>query len=92
MARRAYRGLDRRGGAEGPKRLRASGRDGGWVMNRPPSPLTMLFSRHTKRRELGADQTCMTLSAMRKGRAGSRRWWQALKSAAALRAGDRPSD
>src|SRR5262249_31740739 len=34
-----------------PKRLRASGRDGGDVVNRPPSPLTMLLSRHTKRRE-----------------------------------------
>jgi hypothetical protein len=34
-----------------PKRLRASGRDGDTVMTRPPSPLTMLFSRHTKRRE-----------------------------------------
>src|SRR4030088_2665330 len=34
-----------------PRRLRASGRDGGVVMNRPPSPLTMLFSRHTRRRE-----------------------------------------
>src|SRR5690242_1095264 len=33
-----------------PKRLRASGRDGGSVMTQPPSPLTMLFSRHTKRR------------------------------------------
>src|SRR5262245_57439558 len=29
---------------------RASGRDGGGVMNRPPSPLTMRFSRHTMRR------------------------------------------
>src|SRR5262245_58422632 len=36
----------------GPKRLRASGRDGGSVMTRPPLPLTMLLSRHTKRREL----------------------------------------
>ena len=35
----------------GPKRLRASGRDGGSVMTRPPLPLTMLLSRHTKRRE-----------------------------------------
>src|SRR5262245_43181798 len=34
-----------------PKRLRASGRDGGAVMTWPPSPLTMLLSRHTKRRE-----------------------------------------
>src|SRR6266540_2870020 len=34
-----------------PRRLRASGRDGGWVMTRLPSPLTMLFSRHTRRRE-----------------------------------------
>src|SRR6516165_7879106 len=33
-----------------PKRLRASGRDGGGVMNRPPSSLSMLLSRHTKRR------------------------------------------
>ena len=30
-----------------PKRLRASGRDGETVMTEPPSPLTMLFSRHT---------------------------------------------
>jgi hypothetical protein len=34
-----------------PRRLRASGRDGVGLMNRPPSPLTMLFSRHTRRRE-----------------------------------------
>src|SRR5438034_8573600 len=33
-----------------PKRLRASGRDGETVMTEPPSPLTMLLSRHTKRR------------------------------------------
>jgi hypothetical protein len=32
-------------------RLRASSRDGGGVVNRPPSPLTMLLSRHTRRRE-----------------------------------------
>ena len=30
-----------------PRRLRASGRDGGGVMNRPPSPLTCFLSRHT---------------------------------------------
>src|ERR1700722_15269869 len=34
-----------------PRRLRASGRDGGGVMNRPPSPLTCFLSRHTRRRE-----------------------------------------
>jgi putative ABC transport system substrate-binding protein len=34
-----------------PKRLRASGRDGDTVMTEPPSPLRMLLSRHTKRRE-----------------------------------------
>src|SRR5258706_11190111 len=34
-----------------PKRLRASGRDGQTVMTEPPSPLRMLLSRHTKRRE-----------------------------------------
>src|SRR5262249_44655059 len=34
-----------------PKRLRASGRDGETVMTEPPSPLTMLLSRHTRRRE-----------------------------------------
>src|SRR6516165_6427708 len=35
----------------GPKRLRASGRDGAGLVSRAPSPLSMLFSRHTKRRE-----------------------------------------
>src|SRR5262245_58428703 len=34
-----------------PKRLRASRRDGETVMTEPPSPLRMLLSRHTKRRE-----------------------------------------
>ena len=34
-----------------PKRLRASGRGGETVMTESPSPLTMLFSRHTRRRE-----------------------------------------
>src|SRR5262245_25177795 len=33
-----------------PRRLRASGRDEGRVMIRPSSPLTMLLSRHTRRR------------------------------------------
>src|SRR3954468_4541349 len=37
-----------------PRRLRASSRDGGGVMNRPPSPLTMLLSRHTRRRHFVA--------------------------------------
>ena len=35
-----------------PRRLRASSRDGGGVVNRPPSSLTMLLSRHTRRREV----------------------------------------
>src|SRR4051812_37991663 len=35
-----------------PRRLRASSRDGGGVVNRPPSPLTMLLSRHTRRRDV----------------------------------------
>src|SRR5262245_39707282 len=36
----------------GPKRLRASRRDRGWAMTTQPlSALTMLLSRHTKRRE-----------------------------------------
>src|SRR5262244_686935 len=34
-----------------PKRLRASGRDGETVMTEPPSPLRMLLSRHTQRRD-----------------------------------------
>jgi hypothetical protein len=34
-----------------PRRLRASGRDGGGIVNRPPSSLTMLLSRHATRRE-----------------------------------------
>ena len=33
------------------RRLRASGRGEGRVMIRPSSPLTMLLSRHTRRRE-----------------------------------------
>src|SRR3974377_1398622 len=33
------------------RRLRASSRDGGGVVNRPPSPLNMLLFRHTRRRE-----------------------------------------
>jgi hypothetical protein len=37
-----------------PRRLRASSRDGGGVVNRPPSSPTMLFSRHTRRREVVA--------------------------------------
>src|SRR4051794_39067647 len=37
-----------------PRRLRASSRDGGGVVNRPPSPLIMLLSRHTRRREFPA--------------------------------------
>src|SRR3954464_10845158 len=37
-----------------PRRPRASSRDGGGVINRPPSPLTMLLSRHTRRRDLVA--------------------------------------
>src|SRR5262249_37583 len=46
-----------------PKRLRASGRDGETVMTEPPSPLRMLLSRHTKRREFiallgGAPPAC----------------------------------
>src|SRR5689334_22581637 len=37
-----------------PRRPRASSRDGGGVVNRPPSPLTMLLSRHTRRRDVVA--------------------------------------
>src|SRR3954465_12719500 len=33
-----------------PRRLRASGRDGEPVMTEPPSPLSMLLFRHTRRR------------------------------------------
>src|SRR5262249_47623168 len=37
-----------------PRRLRASSRDGDDGVNRPPSTLTMLLSRHTRRREFMA--------------------------------------
>src|SRR5438477_11319038 len=46
----ATRGLGQ-GPAAFPRRLRASGRDGETVMTESPSPLTMLLSRHTRRRE-----------------------------------------
>src|SRR4029434_2754113 len=35
-----------------PRRLRASGRNGGGIVNRPPSSLTMLLSRPTRPRAL----------------------------------------
>src|SRR4051812_12732197 len=35
-----------------PRRLRASRRDGGGVVTRPPSSLSMLLSRHTRRRQV----------------------------------------
>src|SRR5260370_10826045 len=38
-------------GVSDPKRMRASSRDGETVMTEPPSPLRMLLSRHTKRRD-----------------------------------------
>ena len=54
-----------------PRRLRASSRDGGGVVNRPPSPLTMLLSRHTRRREflacLAAVTAAWPLAARRAG-------------------------
>jgi hypothetical protein len=50
-----------------PRRLRASGRGGGGVVNRPPSPFTMLLSRHTRRREfiagLGGSAAARPLTA-----------------------------
>ena len=60
-----------------PKRLRASGRDRETVMTEPPSPLTMLFSRHTRRREF------ITLSAARRRRGRSRRGRSRLTGCAA---------
>ena len=47
----ATRGLGQ-GPAAFPRRLRASGRDGETVMTESPSPLRMLLSRHTRRRDL----------------------------------------
>ena len=44
-----------------PKRLRASGRDGGGVMSPRPSPLTMLLARHTNRREFIAHKLSLVL-------------------------------
>src|SRR4051794_35213139 len=54
-----------------PRRLRASSRDGGGVMNRPPSPLTMLLSRHTRRREFISFLASATAAAAGDARAQS---------------------
>ena len=55
-----------------PRRLRASSRDGGGVVNRPPSPLTMLLSRHTRRREVIAGLGAAAAWPHRPGRAQQR--------------------
>jgi putative ABC transport system substrate-binding protein len=52
-------------------RLRASRRYGGRVMTQPPSPLTMLLSRHTRRRDFTPNSA--RLSRGRSRRAGSSR-------------------
>ena len=48
-----------------PRRLRASSRDRGGVVNRPPSPLTMLLSRHTRRLKARSSRSSKVLLAVR---------------------------
>src|SRR4051794_19892797 len=45
-----------------PRRLRASSRDGGRVVNRPPSSPTMLLSGHTRRRDFFIGSCACTLN------------------------------
>src|SRR4051794_3627405 len=50
-----------------PRRLRASSRDGGGVVNRPPSSLTMLLSRHTRTESQNESSTTKRIQARRCG-------------------------
>jgi hypothetical protein len=63
-----------------PRRLRASGRDGGGVMSRPPSPLTMLVSGHARRREFIAGFGSAVALLWRRGRSNPRCRWSGFST------------
>ena len=61
-----------------PRRPLASSRDEGGVVNRPPSTLTMLLSRHTRRREFIALLGGAIIASRASARAGDGELHRAL--------------
>jgi hypothetical protein len=72
-----------------PRRPRASSRDGGGVVNRPPSTLTMLLSRHTRRR---GDRVMALFIAAQNHANGTKRTSRDVRVESAMRLPAQPVD